>query len=702
MFCYFYELFFFIDLFKSPLFLFLENKQKSSTFFGSILSLLIFLYLGITFSNSDVFYKFHPTIIDQTQSLNHHPLLSLNSSNFALSMGVVDSDGISSYDPTIASIVFLYNTINGEDVTNDYMDIHICNESDFPSDPGVLQSLRLDNNFCLDHPEINLEGYWNEQSLSYVEIALLTCQNSTSSNITCKSQDDINTFLKEKYFQIYFKEYNYDMTNLQNPTTSLFQTDYGLIDPEIRKKLVVTYKKMEIMDDQGLILDENKTMEAFQQDSGNWDFDTNTEDDQIIFVICLYSSGYQQKVSRRYQKLQEAFSSLGGSASILMMIGFALTKTKNKLNIANIIMNQLYSFQTIPKKASKRNKNKNKLNKRNIKNQAFEMQEKLYNDKNNENQSVKNKPRKRTDEAIPQKENFIPIKSVFGDETINQKMNINSNKIEETKEEINIFKIPNRVEQKEKVIVSMKVPNKNDLNDSFILENFSKKNIKLPPPSIPTNNREVLSPSLINMSPTNMIKSNRNNVIQKLTSKIFGEPTDLQRSTLNEYATSVQKESKQTMTIWEFVKLKVKKMLRFKLQPQEHLFYIAQKIFHKELDVINILKRLQDVEKLKMILLNENQLSIFELLAKPMIYMDEQQEQNMEMNESSYNRTIHHEKKVRKKEEEKIMKIKKILKTYNQTIHSDNLNEIDKRLLKLVDKNLQDFCMHYGSKKNIL
>jgi len=216
MFCSFYDFFFYIDLFKSPLFLFLENKQKSSTFFGSILSLLIFLYLGITFSNSDVFAKLHPTIIDQTQSLNHHPLLSLNSSNFALSMGVVDGDSIASYDPTIASIVFLYNTINGENVTND---------ADFPNDPGAIQNLRLENTFCLDHPEIDLEGYWNEQSISYVEIALLTCQNSTSSNITCKSQDDINIFLKERYFQIYYKDYNYDMTNLENPTTSLFQTD---------------------------------------------------------------------------------------------------------------------------------------------------------------------------------------------------------------------------------------------------------------------------------------------------------------------------------------------------------------------------------------------------------------------------------------------------------------------------------------------
>jgi len=308
---------------------------------------------------------------------------------------------------------------------------------------------------------------------------LLTCQNSTNSNITCKSQDDINTFLKEKYFQIYFKEYNYDMTNLQNPTTSIFQTNYGLIDPEIRKKLVVTYKKIEIMDDQGLILDETKTMEAFQQDSGNWDFNTNTKDDQIIFVICLYSSGYQQKVSRRYQKLQEAFSSLGGSASMLIIIGFAFTKTQNKLNISNIIMNQLYSFQTIPKKSSKRKKNKNKSNKRNTKNQAFEMPEKLYEDKNNENQSIKNhiplKQKKKIDEAIPQKENFIQIKSVVGDET----MNMNSNKIEEPIQgEIKFLKLPTIVERKEKVIVSVKVPNKNDLNDSFILENFSKKNIK--------------------------------------------------------------------------------------------------------------------------------------------------------------------------------------------------------------------------------
>ena len=226
-------------------------------------------------------------------------------------------------------------------------------------------------------------------------------------------------------------------------------------------------------------MDQTKTIEAFQKDSGTWDFDTNTEDDQIIFVVCLYSSGYQQKVSRRYQKLQEAFSSLGGSASMLIIIGFAFTKTQNKLNISNIIMNQLYSFQTIPKKSSKRKKNKNKSNKRNTKNQAFEMPEKLYEDKNNENQSIKNhiplKQKKKIDEAIPQKENFIQIKSVVGDET----MNMNSNKIEEPIQgEIKFLKLPTIVERKEKVIVSVKVPNKNDLNDSFILENFSKKNIK--------------------------------------------------------------------------------------------------------------------------------------------------------------------------------------------------------------------------------
>lgn len=169
---------------------------------------------------------------------------------------------------------------------------------------------------------------------------------------------------------------------------------------------------------------------------------------------------------------------------------------------------------------------------------------------------------------------------------------------------------------------------------------------------------------------------------------------------------SVQKESKITIKIWEYFKLKLKKFLKFQLHPQENLFYIAEKIFQRELDVINILKRLQDVEKLKMILLNENQLSLFELLAKPMIYL-EGHEKKKEFEEkkmlSRLDSTIVDNKLMaRKKEEEKIKNIKKILYSYKKTIRSENLTEIDQRLLKLVDKNLKDFCLHYGSAQNIL
>ena len=692
--------FFQIDLFKSPIFFFVNNKQQNSTLVGSFLSLLIIFYLGMSFIHSDVFYKTRPTIIDQTQVLTHRPAISLNSSNFALSMSVVDSNSIPYNDPTVASIALVNKIINGPNITYDFRSLHPCNDSDFPTDPNVINNLRLRNTLCMDDPHIDLKGYWDEETISYIMIALLVCQNGSDTNITCKSEEDISKNLKEKYFQIYYKENNYDMSNLENPTNSIFKTNYALIDPKLRKKLNIYFKKMEITDDKGLVLDETHSTDSFKKDSETWDMDSNSEGDQIIFVICLYSSEYQQLVIRRYQKLQEAIASLGGSASILIMIGFILTKTQNKLNLANVIMNHLYNFQPLETKQKK--KKKGKKSKKNSQNPAN--QQEKFNPlwSPSLSPSNKNKFRENTKEMgftpPPKKLALVKLKD-FTYEVNRRRDSISTTTF------IQHMASP-KCEINDKILV--KVPAKNDLNDSFILENFSQKKIT---DAAPTSQFPLgMKTQKTSQEMTNSICSPKlnANMMKRITSKIFGETSYFKRSstTLNEYAMTVQKESKITIKIWEYFKLKLKRLLKFQLDPKENLLYIAEKIFKRELDVINILKRLQDVEKLKMILLNENQLSLFELLAKPMIYL-EGDEKNQEPEEkkmlSRFDSTIVDNKLMaRKKEEEKIKNIKKILYSYKKTVRSENLTEIDQRLLKLVDKNLKDFCLHYGSAQNIL
>ena len=48
------------------------------------------------------------------------------------------------------------------------------------------------------------------------------CQNSTDSNLVCKSDDEIDTILGDATLQIYIKYKNVDFTNYKDPIQEVF------------------------------------------------------------------------------------------------------------------------------------------------------------------------------------------------------------------------------------------------------------------------------------------------------------------------------------------------------------------------------------------------------------------------------------------------------------------------------------------------
>ena len=52
---------------------------------------------------------------------------------------------------------------------------------------------------------------------------------------------------------------------------------------------------------------------------------------------------------------------------------------------------------------------------------------------------------------------------------------------------------------------------------------------------------------------------------------------------------------------------------------KQRLYIKAEEIYENEMDITYILKKIQDIEKLKLVLLNPKQLSLFNLLAKALI-----------------------------------------------------------------------------------
>ena len=125
----------------------------------------------------------------------------------------------------------------------------------------------------------------------------------------------------------------------------------------------------------------------------------------------------------------------------------------------------------------------------------------------------------------------------------------------------------------------------------------------------------------------------------------------------------------------------MKKIIPFlALSHDEEVFEKSEKIYEKELDYIEILKKLQDVDKLKRILLNKNQLILFNLLTKPVIHL------NDKMVRRSF--SINLGRLSKKKEENFEEDLKMALDYYEK---EKDINEIDQRLFKILNDDMEVF-----------
>ena len=111
----------------------------------------------------------------------------------------------------------------------------------------------------------------------------------------------------------------------------------------------------------------------------------------------------------------------------------------------------------------------------------------------------------------------------------------------------------------------------------------------------------------------------------------------------------------------------------------------AQETFENEIDIIQILQRIQDIEKLKYLLLNENQIALFNILEKPMIYVDEIRNPNR----TSLS-LILGPKRIKTQ-----IQVQQAFEYYQELEKGREMDEIDKKLFHLVDKRFKTFQKYF-------
>ena len=507
----------FIDFFKEPIRLNYKSNYHNSSFLSKILSVLIYAYILYGFITSDMITKENPIIVSQTLNRPHANEIKFDQSKH-FSVSLVDSDNNNIIEETIFTMsigFFQYqNDEFGISQLINYTDIVLvpCNVSHVAFDPDLFQKLGLKNQLCLPNRDFSLQGYWDEESINVLRVSLFLCENSTNFN-KCKSSDEINSFFEStKLFNIYYSTIGSDLVNFENPIQIIYRNEYFIVDVANFKKTYVYLKAAEISTNNGWYFEEKSFINDFMFDHKEIDLTTRNRESPQVAQFTLFASHNQQIDTRRYQKIDDLFGNLSGTASFFIFICMFFTKIRNDLNIVLETMNTLYSF---------------------------------------------------------------PIKK---------------------------------------------------------------------------NEKKILSQSKSNSisSKLSMVQSYAFQKIKKLMD--FREKSE---------------DSKLQIGFFSYLLGNLKKLIKLKLNRKQKLVFQAQHQYQKEMDLVNILSRLQEIDKLKKIIFNDKQYALFSYLSKPIIPLD--------------------------KEEDLSIKREKLLKDFEEIKKDSEDNIMNANLIKLMDETFKEF-----------
>lgn len=161
-------------------------------------------------------------------------------------------------------------------------------------------------------------------------------------------------------------------------------------------------------------------------------------------------------------------------------------------------------------------------------------------------------------------------------------------------------------------------------DDDFVLTHYSKE--ELPIEDNKKSQRNSKNEIIILETKKPIIKLPKNKTIESFSNCLINlqkEEAKKEKKILNLDKEIRKSKNKFNFSLIEFFRYHLKKIFNRELNHKEKIFYKAKKTFDKEVDLVKILKKIHDIEKLKLILFDENQLTMFNFLTKPTIYASE-------------------------------------------------------------------------------
>ncbi|EAS04699.2 small GTP-binding domain protein (macronuclear) [Tetrahymena thermophila SB210] len=638
-----------IDLFGSQIYLRFNGAPTYQSKVGSIFTLVIvgfilFRLIQIIISASQ---RSNPSVIFTERQVNDPALFQATSQSFPMAFAMEDLATKNYYiDESVytvkAQLQQKFTTFNSSSQKNQttwkYTDIPLqrCTSQNFqnPKNLQYFTAVNYTNMYCLPPDAVlPIQGDFPSPTFSQIQFIFQQCQTN------CKSQEEINHYLLKSGMALYMSDAYVDPTQFQDPFQIYARNMFWPASLQMPQDIIVYIRNNYVYSDSGWIISDQDT-KKFPSFSFYENFIYPPNFQQYFLTLTFkFEKQKENSYSRKYQDISSIISEIGGFSQSLLAIGFLICTKISQLQLNQQLVNSVFNYDE-----SDSVNNKNNQSKQNVEEIEKVINQVCNNNKIKEFNSTKEKKLSQVD--------YKKRSSTINNRNYSKS---NSSKDNSSVENIKLSQLAALIKE-DKIQLSPNCQGQNLMINSMLKENFDK-----------------------NDSNAIEIDQKKDKIHNKL-KKLKEQSQKLKENHFNKLLEKQTKSMK--LSIWEYVK-SIFYPFGYLKKKKEVIEYSINKLYYN-LDILQILKRLIEVEKLKRLLLDKDQIKLFDYLPKPTIYSVLVSDNQQTQDDSKRNEIdlLYQDNR------SPLQKAKEAYEAYRNIKKKEKNSQLDEKIIEMLDPNL--------------
>ena len=282
------------------------------------------------------------------------PNITFNTDDLIFTIAFRDKDFNVINDPSILYIDGYYEvtaTINGnyETYLNQLDFMNCSNISNFFNKRNlgdIFISTGLIEYTCFSWKggDIVLGGHFGTEFYGNINIDIKKCVNNTEAGIICKSQEYIDSVAQDGWLEITYITAYADFNNYSTPIQYSTEDFYTQTDAKLSKRVYLYFNPLYFYSENNIIFTNQKVDKAIKFDRYTTDINRVTEDSPDLYIINLISSTNKEEYYRKYDKIQDYTSTIGGLWYGLGLVAYVMACHYKEKELNCFIANSLFTF----------------------------------------------------------------------------------------------------------------------------------------------------------------------------------------------------------------------------------------------------------------------------------------------------------------------------------------------------------------------